>query len=155
MNGHPTIEILRGPITAPRIAPQSDATQASSGVLLLVDDPALRSAMRMLLRLEGYRVFATAALPEALDLARRERSIDTVIMSDPLAHGVAVPQALASLRQVIGANANALVITREPPSRRAALQDIRSLRVATIPISSDMLLATLRSLGCRGAARRE
>jgi len=56
-------------------------------ILLVEDDPAVRRATRMSLKVEGYRVTAVASLAEALQHVREQNRVDLLITDYHLSAG--------------------------------------------------------------------
>ena len=119
-------------------------------VLVLEEDGALREAMRMLLNAEGYCVLPAASLSAALSLARSEPGIEVLLVEDPLPDGTIGAQAIASLREVIGVQLKALLLTQHLSSSLRELEQDGRVRLATSPIGADELIAKLQALRGNG-----
>ncbi|HVS78536.1 MAG TPA: hypothetical protein VHE11_16465, partial [Steroidobacteraceae bacterium] len=124
----------------------SGSSPGAPAVLILMEDRALRYATRLLLETDGYRVLTAAILPEALNLARRERGIDILLVNDSPCAGTTAEQAVTSLRQVIGSGLKALVIAGEVSQPVRALRRDGLARIATMPVAADALLGALSLL---------
>ena len=72
-------------------------------VLLVEDDPAVRDATRMLLKVEGYRVLTASCLAEAQALAREYPQLDLLVTDYHLSNSETGTQVIASLRASLGA----------------------------------------------------
>lgn len=115
-------------------------------VLLVEDDPSVRDATRLLLRVEGYRVSAVASIREALEEAKRSQGIDLLVTDYHLADGQTGTQAIAALRGALGIPLKAVLITGDTSS---AIRDLPSdplMRVASKPVKAEELLTLLRVL---------
>jgi PAS domain S-box-containing protein len=128
----------RAPVAAPQLASQQH-------ILLVEDDPAVRDATRMLLRVEGYRVTAVSNIAEALRKTEAE-TIDLLI-TDYHLEGDEVGTALISaLRKKVGsATLKAVLVTGDTSSIVKDLPADPYLRVASKPIRADALLTLLRT----------
>jgi two-component system, sensor histidine kinase len=125
------------PIAQPAVAPV---------VLLVEDDPAVRDATRLLLKVEGYCVLAARSLAEARERIREHPRIDLLITDYHLDDGETGTQVIASLREVLGPDLKAVLVTGDTSSAVRDLQCDSHLRVASKPINADELLASLRAL---------
>jgi PAS domain S-box-containing protein len=113
-------------------------------VLLVEDDPAVRDATRMLLRVEGYRVTAVSSIAEALLSAESER-IDLLITDYHLEGNEVGTALITALRNRLGSSLKTILITGDTSS---AVKDMPSdpyLRVASKPIKADRLLTLMRT----------
>jgi len=117
---------------------------APEHVLLVEDDPAVRNATRMLLRVEGYRVTAVATIAEALQSAERE-DIDLLITDYHLAGDEIGTALITALRNRLGSVLKAVLITGDTSSAVKELPSDPYLRVASKPINADALLTLMRS----------
>jgi PAS domain S-box-containing protein len=115
-------------------------------VLLVEDDPAVRDATRMLLKVEGYRVLAAGSLPEARERVREHPQIDLLVTDYHLNDGETGTQVIASLREVLGHELKAVLITGDTSSAVRGLRRDSRLRIASKPINADELLAMLKAL---------
>jgi DNA-binding response OmpR family regulator len=126
--------------------PSTELSGPCPKVLVLEQDGPLREAMRMLLIAEGYRVLPAASLSAALSLAENEPQIEVLLVEDPLPDGTIGTQAIASLREVIGTQLKALVLTQHLSSRLRELEHDERVRLAITPLGADDLIAKLRAL---------
>ena len=115
-------------------------------ILLVEDDPAVRDATRMLLKVEGYRVTAVGSLDEALRKAREAEAIDLLITDYHLSNGETGIQVIASLRETFDKNLKAVLITGDTSSAIRVLPRDPHLRLASKPVRSDELLTLLEEL---------
>lgn len=113
-------------------------------VLLVEDDPAVRDATRMLLRVEGYRVTAVSSIAEAMRSAESE-AIDLLITDYHLAGNEVGTALITALRSRLGSNLKTVLITGDTSSAVKALPSDPYLRVASKPIRADRLLTLLTS----------
>jgi two-component system, sensor histidine kinase len=113
-------------------------------VLLVEDDPAVRDATRMLLRVEGYRVTAVATIAEALHSAETE-DIDLLITDYHLAGNEIGTALITELRKQLGRVLRTVLITGDTSSVVKDLPSDPYLRVASKPIKADELLRLLRT----------
>jgi len=118
----------------------------SARVLLVEDDAAVRSATRMLLKVEGYRVTAVGSLAEALQYVREANGIDLLVTDYHLSDGELGTQVIAALRESLALPLKAVLMTGDTSTAVAELPRDPYLRVASKPIDADELLALLRAL---------
>jgi PAS domain S-box-containing protein len=115
-------------------------------VLLVEDDPAVRDATRLLLKVEGYRVLTAGSLAEAQACAAEHPPIDLLITDYHLSNGETGTQVISALRDRHGANLRAVLITGDTSSAVKDLQCDERLRLARKPIHAQELLTLLRTL---------
>ena len=113
-------------------------------VLLVEDDPAVRDATRMLLRVEGYRVTAVSSIAEALLSAESER-IDLLITDYHLEGNEVGTALITALRNRLGSSLKTILITGDTSSAVKDLPSDPFLRVASKPIKADRLLTLMRT----------
>ena len=113
-------------------------------VLLVEDDPAVRGATSMLLRVEGYEVTAVDSLAQALEHAHD--GIDLVISDYHLREAETGIQVITALRDALGASLKAVLMTGDTSSAIRELPRDPLLRVASKPIEAEELLSLLRAL---------
>lgn len=119
------------------------STIATHRVLLIEDDPAVRTATRMLLEVNGCEVCAVGCLREALQAARGNRAFDLLIADYHLRGDETGTQAIATLREVAGSPLKALLLTGDTSSAIRNLSTDERLRIISKPINADDLLALL------------
>jgi PAS domain S-box-containing protein len=128
---------------------QMPSIQPSKGqvwVLLVEDDPAVRQATRMLLRVEGFEVIAVSSRAEALRAIADGPVPDLLLTDYHLGDGETGTQVLAALRERLGVPLKAVLITGDTSSAIKELHLDPHLRVASKPIEAEDLLAQLRGL---------
>jgi PAS domain S-box-containing protein len=135
--GAADVESDRPPSSPPPLAAQQH-------VLLVEDDPAVRNATRMLLRVEGYRVTAVATIAEALQSAEKE-DIDLLITDYHLAGNEIGTALITALRNRLGSALKTVLVTGDTSSAVKELPSDPYLRVASKPIKADALLTLMRS----------
>ncbi|HEY8507526.1 MAG TPA: PAS domain S-box protein [Steroidobacteraceae bacterium] len=128
---------------APVPAAQSAATRH---VLLVEDDPGVRNATRMLLKVEGYSVSTAASFDEALAQARGNQAIDLLITDYHLNDGKTGKEVISAVREIVGRDLNAILITGDTSLAIREMRCDAHLRLASKPINSDELLALVKSL---------
>ncbi len=114
-------------------------------VLLVEDDPAVRDATGMLLRLEGYAVRTAGSLTEALECIGSGQRIDLLITDYHLGSNETGTEVIARARERLGETLPAVLITGDTSSTIRALEGPR-LRLANKPIRAKDLLSLLRAL---------
>ena len=130
-----------------RAAPVQTTGQPSARQILLVeDDPDVRDATRMLLKVEGYRVLTASCLAEALALASGHAQLDLLVTDYHLSNGETGTQVITALRESLGQHLKAVLITGDTSSAVKELQRDERLRLARKPIRAEELLTLLKSL---------
>jgi CheY-like chemotaxis protein len=115
-------------------------------VLLVEDDAAVRSATRMLLKVEGYRVTAVASLAEALQHVNDGIGVDLLVSDYHLADGETGTQVIAAVREALGVSVKAVITTGDTSTAIKELPRDPLLRIASKPIQAEELLTLLRAL---------
>jgi two-component system, sensor histidine kinase len=115
-------------------------------VLLVEDNPAVRSATSLLLELEGYNVTAVASLAESLLHVRNGNGVDLLISDYHLNDGETGTQVIATLREILGASLRAVLTTGDTTSVIKQLPRDPYLRITSKPINAEELLTLLRAL---------
>ena len=133
------------PATARPPAPEARPA-AAPRVLLVEDDPAVRDATRMLLKVEGYRVATAGSLAEALSRAAEHPQLDLLVTDYHLSNEETGTQVIAALRESVGQHLKAVLITGDTSAAMKELQRDERLRLASKPIRAEELLGLLRSL---------
>ncbi len=115
-------------------------------VLLVEDDPSVRTATQLLLRVEGYEVRSVADLAEALRSLEEHGPIDLLITDYHLPEGETGASVVRAARERVGAQLPAVIITGDTSSLIRELPLDAHLRIASKPVNADELLATLNEL---------
>jgi CheY-like chemotaxis protein len=115
-------------------------------VLLVEDDPAVRAATRMLLKVSGYRVLSAGNLAEAQALAADHPHLSLLITDYHLENGETGIQVIDSLRAILGEGLKAVLVTGDTSAGMKEMQHDQRLRLASKPIRADELLELMRSL---------
>jgi two-component system, sensor histidine kinase len=140
--GHMSMGVAGAPAGPHTVAPQVSAPQ----ILLVEDDPAVRNATRLLLKVEGYRVLTASTLAEACGVAGEHPQLDLLITDYHLSHGETGTQVISSIRQRLGRPLKAVLMTGDTSSAVKELQRDERLRLASKPIKAEELLSLLESL---------
>jgi two-component system CheB/CheR fusion protein len=132
---------------APAKRPSSVISSASAHRVLLVEDqPGVRNAMQMLLKIEGFHVIATGSAADAIKLLREEPDIDLLITDYHLEPGRTGTEVIAAARAACGASLKAVLVTGDTSSAVRDLQADANLRITSKPINSEELLSLVRTL---------
>jgi CheY-like chemotaxis protein len=115
-------------------------------LLLVEDDPAVRKATRMLLRVEGYRVSTAASVREALQQASENQDIELVVTDYHLQDGETGAQVIMALREALGPTLKAVLVTGDTSAPVRELSSDAHLRLVSKPVNVEELLTILRSL---------
>jgi two-component system, sensor histidine kinase len=127
------------------LAPDSTGNGAFK-ILLVEDEPGVRNAMRMLLKIEGFHVTAAAGAAEALALLGGKVSFDLIVTDFHLEAGRTGTEVISAAREMFGDTLKAILVTGDTSSVVRELQGDAHLRVASKPVNSKDLLALVRSL---------
>jgi PAS domain S-box-containing protein len=137
---------VRAKVLDQRTSPAAAGSNAAH-VLLVEDEPGVRNAMRMLLKIEGYRVATAASAAEALDLLRApDANFDLIVTDYHLEGGRTGTQVISAARELLGETFKAVLVTGDTSSAVRELKGDVHLRITSKPINSDELLALVRSL---------
>jgi PAS domain S-box-containing protein len=129
----------------------ADGMAPAAAILLVEDDAAIRSALRALLELEGYRATAAASGDEALRLVEQGICRPVMVLADQnLPGALCGVETVQRLRGLVEPHLPGLVITGDVlPERLAAIRSA-GLPYLTKPIRTDELQALVRSLVGQG-----
>jgi CheY-like chemotaxis protein len=131
---------------SPSLELQATAEGAGHRVLLVEDEPGVRNAMRMLFRMEGYRVIAAATAAEALSELTTDPQFDIIISDYHLEEGRTGTEVISAARAKLGQSLKAVLVTGDTSSAIRELQGDAHLRVISKPINSQQLLNLVRTL---------
>ena len=140
-----------GGLTRGRTASQAPSVHPQPGdsprVLLVEDDKSVRDATRLLFAVEGYRVTAVATLADALKhAAASEPGIDLLVTDYHLANGETGTAVISALRETLGAQLKAVLITGDTSAAVRDLPRDPLMRIASKPVKGDELLSLMRGL---------
>jgi PAS domain S-box-containing protein len=119
--------------------------QTARRILLVEDEPGVRNAMRMLLRIEGYEVITAATADEALARLDSEQ-FDLLVTDYHLEGGRTGTQVIAAARASLGGTFGAVLVTGDTSSAVREMQGDAHLRITSKPINSDELLSIVQGL---------
>jgi PAS domain S-box-containing protein len=134
------------PPSEPAAAQPAASAAHGARVLLIEDDPSVRDATRMLLRVEGYRVSAVASGPEALRAVAEEGAPDLVITDYHLRDGELGTEVVAALRARLKGDLKVVLMTGDTSAVVKAMHDHPHLRIASKPVEAEALLRLMRAL---------
>ena len=138
--------------------PAPDATTLHSPqltktrVLLVEDDPAVRDATRMLLKVEGYQVRAVASFADALKTVREDGGVDLLVTDYHLGEGENGTEVICALREILGPALKAVLMTGDTSPAIKELPRDAHLRLASKPVKAEELLGLLSELRAGGQA---
>jgi DNA-binding NtrC family response regulator len=113
---------------------------------VLEDDPGVRTAMGMLLQVEGYRVSTASNVAESLALARENRDIAILIVDYHLSDGELGTDAVASIRAILGPAVKAVLITGDTSGAADKMARDNNLQMLRKPVRPDDLTDLLCGL---------
>jgi two-component system, sensor histidine kinase len=129
-----------------RTTPRAQAhPQGGRCILLVEDDPAVRKAMRVFLKSEGYAVIAAGSLAEAVQLGEHTPNIDLVISDYHLAAARGT-EVIAALRMRFGKPLASILMTGDTSSAIRELAQDSQLRIISKPVNAEELLDLIREL---------
>jgi PAS domain S-box-containing protein len=114
-------------------------------VLLVEDDRSVRDATRLLLSVEGYQVAGVATLGEALAHAARN-AFDLLVTDYHLANGETGTAVISALREALGTQLKAVLITGDTSTAVKDLPRDPFMRITSKPVQADELLTLMRAL---------
>ena len=130
---------------APRAEP-AGSRALSPRVILVDDDPGVRNATAMLLRVDGWQVATASSLAEAARAAREDPRVDLLITDYHLGHEDTGTQVIAAVREVLGRTCKAVLITGDTSSTVRDLRPDADTWLASKPIHADEFLSLIRDL---------
>jgi two-component system, sensor histidine kinase len=129
-----------------RPAPPAAQAKVRARILLVEDDPAVRNATRLLLSVEGYSVTAVSSLAEAQQTASEGQKIDLLITDYHLRDGETGLTVIAAMRQALGLELKALLITGDTSYVVRKISQDSNLRIISKPVNADEMLGLLETL---------
>ena len=127
-------------------ADRPEARPTPARILLVDDDPGVRNATAMLLKVEGFDVLCAACLAEANTALRNDPRIDLVIADYHLQKGETGIEVIAAARSVAGEHLGAVLVSGDTSSTLRDVKATDRLRIASKPIQADELLSIIREL---------
>jgi two-component system CheB/CheR fusion protein len=115
-------------------------------VLLVEDEPGVRNAMRMLLKIEGYHVITAAGAVEALEHLHTISDFNLIVTDFHLEGGRTGTQVISAARSMHGDSLKAILVTGDTSSAVREMQGDTNLRITSKPINSEELLGLMKSL---------
>ncbi len=115
-------------------------------VLLVEDDPAVRKATQMLLKVAGYVVVTAACRSEALEALTEHLDLSVLIADYHLAEGETGLDVIEAVRARLGRQIRAVLISGDTSSAVKDVAPDSLMRIASKPINADELLALLEQL---------
>jgi signal transduction histidine kinase/CheY-like chemotaxis protein len=121
-------------------------------VLLVEDDARVRNATRLFLKSEGYDVTAVGSFDEAVATAQASPHIQFLITDYHLGSDFTGVQVISAVREKLGRNLPAILITGDTSSAMRELRGDALLRTASKPLNPDELLNLVRDLSAQKQA---
>jgi PAS domain S-box-containing protein len=123
-----------------------ERTGPASHVLLVEDEPAVRSALSLLLEIDGYRVTAVASQAEALQRIAEGERPDLLVTDYHLGRDETGLQVIASVRSALGTPLKAILMTGDTSSVIKHLPADPQRRIVNKPADADELLWLLQTM---------
>jgi PAS domain S-box-containing protein len=127
-------------------AAQAHTARAHRKILLVEDDPAVRKATQMLLKVAGYVVVTAASRSEALGALTEHADLGLLIADYHLTEGETGLQVIEAVRARLGRPIRAVLISGDTSSVVKDVAQDSQMRIASKPINADELLALLEQL---------
>jgi len=119
---------------------------AQPHILLVEDDPDVRTATCLLLVLEGYRVSTAGSIAEALRQAAEHPDIELLVTDYHLTNQETGAQVISAMRGQLAANLRTILMTGDTSTVVRNLPQDERLRITNKPIEADELLSIVREL---------
>ncbi len=119
---------------------------AQPRILLVEDDPSVRDATRMLLKIEGFAVTAVSSLEGALDALTAQPHFDLLMTDYHLGPAQTGLQVIAAIRERLGPHFKAVLVSGDTSLAIRSIAFDPDLRVTSKPIRAEALLRLLREL---------
>lgn len=115
-------------------------------ILLVEDDPSVRDATRMLLKLEGFEVTAVGSLEEVLEALAARRHFDLLMTDYHLGPTQTGLEVITAMRARLGPHFKAVLVTGDTSPAIRSIASDPNLRVTSKPIRAEALLRLVREL---------
>jgi len=125
---------------------QANEKHAAGKVLLVEDEPGVRNAMRMLLKMEGYQVTTAASVAEALQHLDSHQDFDLVVTDFHLENGRTGTEVISGARSRLGESVKAVLVSGDTSTAVREMKVDANTRITSKPINSEELLGLMRSL---------
>jgi PAS domain S-box-containing protein len=123
---------------------ESNTANGKPCIMLVEDDPGVRDATRMLLKIEGYQVITVASLDGALEAVHNGARFDLLMTDYHLGSAQTGIQLIATLRERLGAPLKSVLVTGDTSAAIRGLAPDPHLRILSKPIRAEALLRLLR-----------
>lgn len=132
--------------TEQRRAIEANCGSGTFHVLLVEDEPGVRNAMRMLLKMEGYQVTTAAGVAEALQCLDAIGNLDLVVTDFHLEGERTGSEVISAARSRFGEAIKAVIVSGDTSSAVREMKVDAKTRITSKPINSEELLGIMRSL---------
>jgi anti-anti-sigma factor len=132
-----------------------DSSDSPSAVLVVDDETEIQSALRAVLRIEGYKVWLAGHGHQAVELYRRHCKETAVVLLDVLMPGMDGPHTLAALRKLCPTVRSCFMTGDPTPYTEGALLQMGAVRVFRKPFDFTEVIDTLNQLAIRSPRRRQ
>lgn len=129
-----------------RTAFQAKGDSGNFHVLLVEDEPGVRNAMRMLLKMDGYQVTTAAGVVEALQCLDAMKSLDLVVTDFHLEGERTGSEVISAARARFGESIKAVIVSGDTSTAVREMKVDAKTRITSKPINSEELLGLMRSL---------
>jgi len=141
----PASGVAAQPASQTAARPVGNGAAPDARILLVEDDAGVRNATRLLLKSEDYQVTAVASLVEALEHVRRDSGVDLLVTDYHLGDGELGTQVITHLRQALGPQLKAVLMTGDTSSAMQKLPPDPLMRLVSKPVNAEELLNLLRA----------
>ena len=141
----PASGVAAQPASQTAAQPVGQGALPDARILLVEDDAGVRNATRLLLKSEDYQVTAVASLAEALEHVRRDSRVDLLVTDYHLGDGELGTQVITRLREALGPQLKALLMTGDTSSAMQKLPPDPLMRLVSKPVNAEELLNLIRA----------
>jgi PAS domain S-box-containing protein len=141
----PVSGVAAQPASQTAAQPVGQGALPDARILLVEDDAGVRNATRLLLKSEDYQVTAVASLAEALEHVRRDSRVDLLVTDHHLGDGELGTQVITRLREALGPQLKALLMTGDTSWAMQKLPPDPLMRLVSKPVNAEELLNLIRA----------
>jgi anti-anti-sigma factor len=136
-------------------SPQDRHAGSSTGVLVVDDEPGVRSVLEAWLRREGFEVWSAAHGQQAVELYRRYQDVIAVVLLEVVMPGMDGPHTLIALQKICPAVRCCFMTGNPNGYTEECLWLLGAVRVFRKPFAFPEVLDVLKQLASRSPQRRQ